>query len=138
MPDNQITTCFIDTNVWLYAFIEADDTAKSVTACMLIQETEPVVSTQVINEVCVNLLRQANFTEEQVSQLIESFYEKYPVIELNRSVLLTCLLDHGAYLHQGYHPLFYHNPSVKTLKSPGPLYRLACQSGILWYTSSHN
>ncbi len=77
MPDNQRPRCFIDTNVWLYAFIEADDTAKSATARTLIQETQPVISTQVINEVCVNLLRRASFTEEQISRLIESFYEKY-------------------------------------------------------------
>ncbi len=60
--------------------------AKSVTARALIQETRPLLSTQVINEVCVNLLRRANFTEEEISRLIESFYEKYPVIESNRSV----------------------------------------------------
>jgi predicted nucleic acid-binding protein len=75
MPDNQVISCFIDTNIWLYAFIEADDLAKSTIARALIQETEPVISTQVINEVCLNLLRRANFTEEQVRRLIEAFYE---------------------------------------------------------------
>lgn len=89
MPDNQMTTCFIDTNIWLYALIAADDSVKSATARALIQETEPLLSTQVINEVCINLLKRANFTEEQVRRLIESFYEKYHVIELNRSVLLS-------------------------------------------------
>lgn len=92
MPDNQTVTCFVDTNIWLYAFIEADDetdnTTKSAIARTLIQKSEPVVSTQVINEVCVNLLRRANFSEEQISRLIESFYEKYQVIELTKSVLL--------------------------------------------------
>jgi len=88
MPDNQATTCFIDTNIWLYAFIEMDDTTKSATARMLIQGSEPVISTQIINEVCVNLLRRANFTEEQVSRLVESFYEKYQVLELTKPVLL--------------------------------------------------
>jgi len=73
MPDKQVTTCSIDTNIWLYAFIEADEPAKSAAARTLIRKTEPAVSTQVINEVCVNLLRQANFAEEQISQLIESF-----------------------------------------------------------------
>jgi len=88
MPDDERTFCFIDTNIWLYAFIETDDTTKSALARTLIQESEPVVSTQVINEVCVNLLRRANFTEEQVRQLVESFYEKYQVVELTKSVLL--------------------------------------------------
>lgn len=88
MPDNLTTACFIDTNIWLYAFIESDEVTKSAQARTLIRENEPVVSTQVINEVCVNLLRRANFTEEQITQLVESFYEKYPVIELTKSVLL--------------------------------------------------
>lgn len=64
MPDNPTTACFIDTNIWLYAFIESGETTKSAQARRLIQENEPIVSTQVINEVCVNLLRCANFTEE--------------------------------------------------------------------------
>ncbi len=88
MPDNQVTNCFIDTNIWLYAFIETDDTTKSVTARALIRESEAVVSVQVINEVCVNLLRRANFTEAQITQLIESFYDRCCVVELTKSDLL--------------------------------------------------
>jgi len=41
MPDNQVPTCFIDTNIWLYAFIEGDDLFKSATARRLIQKVEP-------------------------------------------------------------------------------------------------
>jgi predicted nucleic acid-binding protein len=89
MPGNQAATCFIDSNIWLYAFIEDDVPSKSETARALIQETEPVISTQVINEICVNLLRRANFTEEQIGNLIESFYEKYQIIESGKSDLLT-------------------------------------------------
>ena len=89
MPDDRTPKYFVDTNVWLYAFIEGDDATKSATARQLIQEAEPVINAQVINEVCLNLIRQAKFNEAQVSQLIESFYEKYQVVELNKSVLLT-------------------------------------------------
>lgn len=89
MPDNQDASCFIDTNIWLYAFIEGNDPLKSAAARKLIQEVNPILSSQVINEVCVNLIRQANFSEEQTSQLIESFYEKYQIVEPNKSVLLT-------------------------------------------------
>jgi len=46
------------------------------------------VSTQVINEVCVNLLKKAQFSEQQVQQLIESFYARYLVIELSKTLLL--------------------------------------------------
>lgn len=89
MPDNTPSTAFVDTNIWLYAFIETEDSAKSEIARRLVQEIEPVISTQVINEVCVNLLQQAHFTEEQIGQLIGSFYEKYLVIELNKSILMA-------------------------------------------------
>ena len=89
MPDSHDDFCFIDTNIWLYAFIERDDPSKSSIARALIQETESIVSMQVINEVCVNLLKRANFTEEQISQLVESFYDKYEVVEWSKLDLLT-------------------------------------------------
>ncbi len=65
MPDNITHLCFVDTNIWLYAFIEANDANKSALARKLLQEIEPVISSQVINEVSVNLLRKAHFPEEQ-------------------------------------------------------------------------
>jgi len=128
MPDNERTTCFIDTNIWLYAFIEGDDSAKSATARALIQETEPMLSTQVINEVCVNLLKQANFTEEQVHRLIESFYEKYPVTELNKSVLLT-----ASQLRQQYSLSFWDSTIVASALSIGVpiLYSEDLQHGLI-------
>lgn len=80
---------FIDTNLWLYAFIEGDDPHKTDRAKSLI-ETQNVlyVSAQVINEVCVNVIKKAHFSEQQVQQLIESFYAKYMVVELSKSLLL--------------------------------------------------
>jgi len=127
MPDNHVTACFVDTNIWLYAFIEGDDTVKSATARTLIQKTEPVISTQVINEVCVNLLRRANFTEEQVRRLVESFYEKYPVIELNKSVLLT-----ASQLRQQYSLSFWDSTIVASALEAGVsiLYSEDLQHGL--------
>jgi predicted nucleic acid-binding protein len=72
--------CFIDSNVWLYGFILGEETNKSEIARTLIETHDPVVSTQVINEVCVNLIRRANFNEAEISQLIQSFYKRYEVI----------------------------------------------------------
>jgi predicted nucleic acid-binding protein len=42
----------------------------------------------VINEVCVNLIKKAQFSEPQVQQLIESFYAKYVVVEVSKGLLL--------------------------------------------------
>jgi predicted nucleic acid-binding protein len=75
MSDNPATLGFIDTNIWLYGFIESGQEDKSRRARDLIQHSLPVVSVQIINEVCVNLMKKAGFSELQVSQLIASFLE---------------------------------------------------------------
>jgi len=77
----------VDTNVWLYAFV-AGDPVKSATAASLIQKPSIAVSVQIINEVCVNLIRKARFTETQVRPLIESFYAKCLVVPIDKHVLL--------------------------------------------------
>jgi len=69
--------CFIDTNIWLYAFIEADGEQKSAAAKSVIQKPDVVVSTQVVNEVCVNLLKKVSLSEDNIQALITAFYEKY-------------------------------------------------------------
>jgi predicted nucleic acid-binding protein len=81
-------TCFIDTNIWLYAFVESGEMDKTTTARELIRATQPFISTQVINEVCVNLIQKAHFNELRIGQLIEAFYQKYTVIEVGRETML--------------------------------------------------
>ena len=89
VPDAAPESCFVDTNIWLYAFIEGEDRQKTARAKELLEASRMlIVSTQVINEVCVNLLKKAQFSEQQVQQLIESFYAKYMVIELSKALLL--------------------------------------------------
>ena len=87
MPDK--TSAFIDTNIWLYAFLDTDEPEKSTRAEELIKRSAPILSVQVINEICVNLIKKAGFSEEQIAQLIESFYEKYPIVEMDESILMT-------------------------------------------------
>ena len=80
---------FIDTNIWLYAFLDTGETEKSDRAKALFEQAEPMLSVQVVNEVCVNLIKKADFSEEQISRLIQSFYEKYPIVEMDESILLA-------------------------------------------------
>jgi predicted nucleic acid-binding protein len=88
-PKTEAEGCFIDTNIWLYAFTVGNDPEKTTRAKMLIETQSAVfVSTQVINEACVNLIKKAHFSEQQVQQLIESFYAKYVVVELSKPVVL--------------------------------------------------
>jgi predicted nucleic acid-binding protein len=88
-PETAAENCFLDTNIWLYAFTVGDDPEKTVRAKTLIETQSAVfVSAQVINEVCVNLIRKARFSEQQIQQLIESFYAKYVVVEFSKPALL--------------------------------------------------
>ena len=86
MPGKPIA--FIDTNIWLYAFLDTGEEEKSSRAKEILTQTEPILSVQVINEICVNLIKKAGFTEEQISQLVEALYEKYPIVEMDEGILL--------------------------------------------------
>lgn len=82
--------CFVDTNVWIYAFMPAQDPRKAVEAKRLIQEHSAsiVVSAQVINEVCSVLLKRKALLEPDIRHLIQAFYEQYPVVALDDTLFL--------------------------------------------------
>jgi predicted nucleic acid-binding protein len=82
------TLSFVDTNVWLYAFIQTQDQGKTAIARTIIQSSEIVISAQVINEVCVNLIKKAHFEEAQIRNLVESFYSKYRVAGVSQALLI--------------------------------------------------
>jgi predicted nucleic acid-binding protein len=58
---------FIDTNIWLYAFLDSGEAEKSSRARALFQQAEPILSVQVVNEICINLIKKAGFSEEQIT-----------------------------------------------------------------------
>ena len=82
------STYFIDTNIWLYSFIQSQNTEKTEIARAIIKECEIVISTQIINEVCVNLIKKVNLSEKKIQNLIESLHKKYTVFELSQDILL--------------------------------------------------
>jgi predicted nucleic acid-binding protein len=87
MSDNERS--FIDSNVWLYAFVGGQDPTKSAAAASLLQRESLAVSVQVINEVCVNLLRKAAVGEAELRELVKSFFAKCLVVPLNQQVLVA-------------------------------------------------
>ncbi|MBS1790542.1 MAG: PIN domain-containing protein [Acidobacteria bacterium] len=80
--------CFVDSNIWLYTFLEGQDKTKSDLAKQAIQQNDTAISTQVINEVCVNLIRKAGFDETKVQALVADFYSRFTVVAINRQELL--------------------------------------------------
>ena len=80
---------FPDSNIWLYALTNQDEDRKQKAEDLVEENEERIcISTQVINEVCLNLKRKASFDESAVSRLISSFYLNHAVVELNREILL--------------------------------------------------
>ena len=79
---------FIDTNIWLYSFIQSQNREKTEIAKTIIKECEIVISTQIINEMCVNLIKKVNFSEKKIQNLVQSLYRKFTVFELSQDILL--------------------------------------------------
>ncbi len=79
---------FIDSNVWLYAFIQSDK-AKHLAAKEAVRRIKsPIISSQVVSEVCVNMLKKAGRKEPFVRELISSFHSQYEIVALTEGVLL--------------------------------------------------
>jgi predicted nucleic acid-binding protein len=87
---------FFDSNMWLYAFV-ASDPQKHAVAKKLVGDYDSVVSIQVINEVCVNLLKKAGWSEPQTERLIDSFFQDTTVVALDRLVLREASRLRSAY-----------------------------------------
>jgi len=84
---------FIDSNLWLYSLVpdptQADDQRKREQAIALINPITPIVSTQVINEVCSVLQRKAKFQESQIRQLVQVFSDRCVIVELTSDTLIN-------------------------------------------------
>jgi predicted nucleic acid-binding protein len=80
---------FVDTNVWLYAFIRGQSPGKTPIAQAIISNRQFIVSTQVVSEVCVNLIRKASFSESQIRELVAAFFQKHIVIVPNEEIILN-------------------------------------------------
>ena len=80
---------FIDTNIWLYAFSTSQDKLKSQQAKMLLRRTPQIaLSTQVVNEISVNLLRKFQAEERDIRKLIRSLYQYLRQNRVERKRLL--------------------------------------------------
>ena len=81
---------FFDSNVWLYLFLEKGS-RKSLIAKQYIEasvlKNQIVISWQVINEVCINLLKKG-FTEQQVLSIVEWLYKIATIQDFTKEMLL--------------------------------------------------
>jgi predicted nucleic acid-binding protein len=84
---------FIDTNIWLYRLfddrrIEAEERERKRNIAISITDKQNlIISTQVINEISVNLIKKAKFDENQIKALIQSLYNRCQVLEFDLTIL---------------------------------------------------
>ena len=95
MADGEDTP-FVDSNIWLYALDEGDDSAKTALARRVVQGS-CLLSTQVVNEICVNLLRKAGRTEDEIAELIRCLHRQHAVALVDEEVLLQAVDLRRAY-----------------------------------------
>ncbi len=71
---------FVDSNIWLYALmrpVSAASAQKQQRAEALLRDLEqPVISSQVVREVCHNMLRKSGLDEVGLRELVHDFYAR--------------------------------------------------------------
>ncbi|AFY50362.1 putative nucleic-acid-binding protein, contains PIN domain [Nostoc sp. PCC 7524] len=102
MNAGELTRCFVDSNIWLYRFIlnssEPSAVQKQQIATNVTSEENLLVSTQVINEVCANLIRKAGFDNSQIQNLIEDFSEGCEILPVSLETLQYAVKLRSHYL----------------------------------------
>ena len=79
--------CFIDTNVWIY-FFSKDEPVKQKKSDDLINQTpKKVVSWQVVNELCDNLIRKQKRNESFIQIAIDFICGSCEVVDFNKPLL---------------------------------------------------
>ena len=73
------------------------NTDKRTHALQLIEGQDIVLSTQVINEVCCNLLRKAGYSETELQQTIRNFQARYPILNVTADII-----RHASSLRESY------------------------------------
>ncbi len=81
---------FVDSNIWLYAMVAGDDPTKTFLAKAVVQG-DCRLSTQVVNEICVNLLRKAGRSEDEIAELIQCLHRQHFVSIVDEGVMLRAV-----------------------------------------------
>ena len=130
MIDKNFDRCFVDSNVWLYAFsTNQKEERKRLLAKQLLQSHSIVISTQVINEVCCNLIKKHKLDEPSILKLILSFYNKYEILSLNIEILGS-----ASNIRSRYHFYFWDSLIIASALSAGVdvLYSEDMQDGFVF------
>ena len=122
---------FLDSNIWLYYLLDNQSISpqererKCNIARDLTNSNNIIASTQVINEVCVNVLKKAAFTEAQVRTLIQTFENRCMIVVPNVETLIK-----ATDLRSQYHFSFWDGLIVASA--------LSVQASLLYSEDMHD
>jgi len=87
--------CFVDTNILVYAH-DAHAGEKHIRAAQLLSDLwdsrEGILSTQVLQEFCVNARRKAKLPPSKVAEIVQDF-AKWKVVVNNADSILTLAIE---------------------------------------------
>ena len=78
---------FLDSNIWIYSFLESQDHKKHVRSLELARRSDIAITTQIITETCSVLYQKTKAKEDYLLELIGSFYERFDPLPINHSQL---------------------------------------------------
>ena len=94
--------CFIDSNIWLYRLIinsrDPDAIPKQQIATTITNSQNSLISTQVVNEVCSNLIRKAGFNNAQIQILLEELAQGCEILPVSLETLQSAVKLRDRYL----------------------------------------
>jgi len=80
---------FADSNILFYCYDRAGDTRKRAIALSIAEQSDLCFSSQVINEVALNLKRKAAASEDYLQRLVNRLYDDYVVLEILREDIIV-------------------------------------------------
>jgi predicted nucleic acid-binding protein len=102
MNAGESQSSFIDSNIWLYRFIIncSDPCAipKQQIATRITNQDNLIISTQVVNEVCSNLIRKAGFNNSQIQNLLEQLGQGCEILPVFLETIKSAVILRHQYL----------------------------------------
>ncbi len=93
---------FIDSNIWLYRFIinprDTNAIPKQQIATTITNYQNILISTQVVNEVCSNLIRKAGFNNAKIQILVEELALNCEILPVSIETLQSAVKLRVQYL----------------------------------------
>ena len=80
--------CFADTNIWFYSLSNEDESKRDASQKLIEVAGENLCfSSQIINEISVNLKKKAKVDENEIRHFIKSLFLNYRFVSIDEEVL---------------------------------------------------